>query len=501
MRALKERLIENWVYIIGVISLAYFIAISQFYTINYYVPDFYGYMAMITKTGKPLPVDAFSSLFVTISPLAYVFPFILTIMSLVFLTLSLFLFNYVFYKFKKIDLFDNIVFLVASFSSGCWYYFYGKIYYDFPYTALSFSLALLALYYLLNSKEKKAYDLVWLSFPLILGFCLSWKAYNIFPVVGLFLLIIINKHYSKKFLFKNWAVNYLKIGALFFAGYLIGNFSFLYAPLQSIQGVRGYGASHNFLDHLFLNTRTVWDHVNVSSFDMAVFGILPLFLILFILPLFVKNKLFLAISIFMSTCYGIFISYFSPGYVWHGFAFGLFVLTFLLFILIESGSINGKKRILFRSIVVIIILLQFLNNFLNYMPKQIAWFNTTQEAISLFENNAAKINLDLLNLTKKIKGSFHIDVAIKNEAFVRKIDIETDKKTLRRNALAMADYKGWELLTTKNKHYKKENFQTQIVVEPYSFYSIPSFESKIPKQKNVTIIDYKEYRIAYFKVR
>ena len=139
MRALKERLIENWVYIIGVISLAYFIAISQFYTINYYVPDFYGYMAMITKTGKPLPVDAFSSLFVTISPLAYVFPFILTIMSLVFLTLSLFLFNYVFYKFKKIDLFDNIVFLVASFSSGCWYYFYGKIYYDFPYTALSFS--------------------------------------------------------------------------------------------------------------------------------------------------------------------------------------------------------------------------------------------------------------------------------------------------------------------------------------------------------------------------
>jgi len=284
-------------------------------------------------------------------------------------------------------------------------------------------------------------------------------------------------------------------------GYFIGNFSFLYAPLQSTQGVMGYGASYSLLDHVFLNTRTVWDHVNMSSFDMAVFGVLPLFLILFILPLFIKNKLFLAVSIFMSACYGVFISYFSPGYVWHGFVFGLFILTFLLFILIESESIKGKKRLLFRSILVIAVSLQFLNNFLNYMPKQIAWFNTTQEAISLFENKAAKINLDLLNLTKKIKGSFHIDVAIKNEAFVRKIDIETDKKTLRRNALAMADYKGWELLTTKNKHYKKENFQTQIVVEPYSFYSIPSFESKIPKQKNVTIIDYKEYRIAYFKVR
>jgi hypothetical protein len=203
----------------------------------------------------------------------------------------------------------------------------------------------------------------------------------------------------------------------------------------------------------------------------------------------------------MSVCYGVFISYFSPGYVWHGFVFGLFVLTFLLFILIESESIKGKRRLLFRSIVVIAISLQFLNNFLNYMPKQIAWFNTTQEAISLFENNAAKINLDLLNLTKKIKGSFHIDVAIKNEAFIRKIDMETDKKTLRRNALAMADYEGWELLTTKNRRYKKENFQTQIVVEPYSFYSIPSFESKIRKRKDVTIIDYGEYRIAYFKVR
>ncbi len=501
MKTLKERIVRNWVYIVGAVSLTYFIAMSQFYIVSYYVPDFYGYMAMIIKAEKPLPVDAFSSLFVTISPLAYAFPFVLTIMSLVFLTLSLFLFNYVFYKLKKTDLFDYIVFLVASFSSGCWYYFYGKIYYDFPYTALSFSLALLALYYLLDAKREKAYDFVWYSFPLALGFCLSWKAYNIFPVAGLCLLILINKHYFKEFLFKNWLINYLKIGGLFFMGYFIGNFSFLYAPLQSAQGVRGYGASHNLLDHLFLNTRTVWDHVNMSSFDMAVFSVLPLFLILFILPLFVRNKLFLAVSIFMSVCYGVFISYFSPGYVWHGFVFGLFVLTFLLFILIESESIKGKRRLLFRSIVVIAISLQFLNNFLNYMPKQIAWFNTTQEAISLFENNAAKINLDLLNLTKKIKGSFHIDVAIKNEAFIRKIDMETDKKTLRRNALAMADYEGWELLTTKNRRYKKENFQTQIVVEPYSFYSIPSFESKIRKRKDVTIIDYGEYRIAYFKVR
>ena len=185
MITLKERIVRNWVYIVGAVSLTYFIAMSQFYIVSYYVPDFYGYMAMIIKAEKPLPVDAFSSLFVTISPLAYAFPFVLTIMSLIFLTLSLFLFNYVFYKLKKTDLFDYIVFLVASFSSGCWYYFYGKIYYDFPYTALSFSLALLALYYLLDAKREKAYDFVWYSFPLALGFCLSWKTYNIFPVAGL----------------------------------------------------------------------------------------------------------------------------------------------------------------------------------------------------------------------------------------------------------------------------------------------------------------------------
>jgi hypothetical protein len=93
----------------------------------------------------------------------------------------------------------------------------------------------------------------------------------------------------------------------------------------------------------------------------------------------------------LSLVYVVYIWGFSPGYLWHGFPVGLFLVLFYGFLLVESSQLSKLKQ---RSVVVLSIILFSIagvNNFGYYIPTQVGLARSTEHAISIIEQRSGEI--------------------------------------------------------------------------------------------------------------
>lgn len=390
------------------VGLLYFIFMFRFYMIDYNVPDFRLYESFYED--HYLARDGFSTLFIWIAHFAVSAPHKLTIFCLTLLTLA----------FTNMLLGVSLLFgeesrkwligVTFSIACGCWYYFYGKIFYDFPFSAYTYSIALVLVIDLLRKLEnesinKKIINIEWLFIIIMLGFMMTWKPYNIFLLVGLWLLAINNKACAGFFwgLFKN-PLQILLTFFMFIVGYIAGNYGLLVNPKETIIGIRAYAASSDFIDFLFKGKEQIWDHVNCVSFNDGILSVLSLCLVLFAVPLLLKKWTYLCISLVMILGYALYIYECSPGYLWHGLPFGLFIVSYVIFLIrdIDDNSLNIVGKRLLYGIFIIAILCQGYNCFVHYVPKQINWHNKTQEAITVLENSYEDIALAIEGYSQQL---------------------------------------------------------------------------------------------------
>lgn len=135
-----------------ILSTLYFIGMLRFYILDYYVKDFRLYASWPVEGYAAK--DGYSSLWIQICALIPLAPRFLTILCLLLLTLTLFLIArgsyYLLYsKDRRLFYFSLLIIYGAS----IWYYFYGKIFYDFPFAAAAFGLMFLLI--------TKTYVLIW----------------------------------------------------------------------------------------------------------------------------------------------------------------------------------------------------------------------------------------------------------------------------------------------------------------------------------------------------
>lgn len=136
--AKKNRLLSPEV----ILSLIYLLVLLRFYIINYYVPDFRGYASWPISNLETY--NGYSSLFIQICGFISLAPRFMTVLCLVMLSCSLFFIArgsyYFLYNQGHIKYYLS---LIAIYSAGIWYYFYGKTFYDFPFAAISFGILFL----------------------------------------------------------------------------------------------------------------------------------------------------------------------------------------------------------------------------------------------------------------------------------------------------------------------------------------------------------------------
>ncbi|MGN1167354.1 MAG: hypothetical protein ACI4S2_13110 [Lachnospiraceae bacterium] len=380
-------------------GIVYFLLMFRFYMVDYDVPDFRLYESFYEDCY--LAKDGFSTLFIWIAHFAITHPrrltvFCLLLMSFAFINMLI----GVSMLFKE-KIFKWLLGVIFSVVCGCWYYFYGKIFYDFPFSAYTYSVGFVLVIDLLrelesNQKNEKKVSIEWLAIMAVLGFMMTWKPYNIFLLVGLWLLAINNESCSEFFwgLFKK--IRQILLTLVFFGlGYIAGNYGLLIRPKETISGIRAYAASFDFIDFLFKGKEQIWDHVNSVSFNEGILAILSLCLVLFVVPILLKRWTYLCISLVMILGYALYIYECSPGYLWHGLPFGLFVVTYMIFLIrdIDDGSLRMAVKRLSYGAFIIAILYQGYNCFAEYVPKQTHWHNKTEEAINVLENNYEDIAL------------------------------------------------------------------------------------------------------------
>jgi membrane protein len=469
--------------ILYISGLIYFILLLPYYLIDYYVPDFRLYFSMASDGAKAR--DGFSSLFIWFAGLATSIPKQLTVFCLILMSLSIIQISF-FIKFLfKEKKYLYCISILTLYSSCCFYYFYGKIFYDFPFTVFTYSLCLLILKKLMiKNQNMKKIDKEWFLFCSLLGFLLSWKPYNIFPLVGLILLMYTKKE-SKNILTKILkSLKKMGISILFFIfGYVVGNYNLLFYPKATIDGIKAYSARYGFKLFLMGKTRILWDHVNDMPFNVSVMTVVTVIIFLYILPILFKKFEFLLISIFMTICFYLFISYFSPGYAWHGFTMGLFIITYVSFFFSELGEIIINKLTLKNILIGIAISIQMIICFLYYIPLQNRWYSITQESINVLKNNENGIYSDVLDfIDNKIgKDYYTIDMAVKRYKPIvkgtinwRKIDIKytyivNDNYDFL-DPLEIMNIDGWSNLKSRvNYTTDSQKFRYLIWILPNSF--------------------------------
>ena len=447
-----------------ILGLIYFVLLLPYYLIDYYVPDFRLYFSMAFDGAKAR--DGFSSLFIWFAGLATSIPKQLTVFCLVLMSLSIIQISFFIKFFFKRRKYLYYVSILTLYSSCCFYYFYGKIFYDFPFTAFTYSLCLLILKKLITKNQNmEKIDKEWFLFCILLGFLLSWIPHNIFPLVGLILLMFTKKE-SKNILTKILkSLKKMGISILFFIfGYVVGNYNLLFYPKATIDGIKAYSARCGFKLFLMGKTRILWDHVNDMPFNVSVMTVVTVIIFLYILPILFKKFEFLLISIFMTICFYLFISYFSPGYAWHGFTIGLFIITYIIFFLSELKEETEKKQTVKKILIGVAILIQAIVCFVYYIPLQNKWYLITEEAIKILENKESEIYSDVLYLINNKIGTddYMIDVALKRYKPValfplkwRKINIKNTYIVAENytflNPLEAINYDGWSQINGKEE--------------------------------------------------
>ena len=347
-----------------------------FYIKSYEVADYFLYneFAQLHFPAK----NGASSLFLLISNIIINHSFLTRLSMLIFMTIGLYLFlkqqKYIENKILKIS---YIVFIL---SLGTFWYFYGKIFYEFPFMCLIFGV-------IFNLTIKKI-KYLYLNFFLA-GLCLSFKPYSIFLLMSYFLILLCFKPKIFKIIIKKLPI----LSILFVIGYILGNYNLLFDFTNTIKEIRAFPAGCEVHVHLFYNykKRLLWDNVLNFSYNSGICNVITSIFILFILPLFIKNKkkiYLLAVNFLTMSLYLLFIRYFSPGDTWHGFCVSLYLICFLGLISIYHGrEFNNKVN----KIILLFCLIQTINNFIYYLPTEIVNFIKTDNAYKAFNNDKEEI--------------------------------------------------------------------------------------------------------------
>lgn len=399
--------------LLALVVVFYFAALYPFYAIDYFVPDHFLYYGF-ALAGLPAK-DGFSSLFLVIAGMLGRAPVFLNLLVLVFLAMSLIGFGI---AAGRLGLSKSAFALAVLLpvSTSCFYYFYGKTFYDFPFIAVVYAVALLLAVNLMMcwdaAKDWKKYALC-----LLLGFCLSWKPYSLFCVTGLCGLLALSIPQQIRLWLSKCRVFLCLLS--FAAGYLSGNFHLLNRPYETWTGIRAYPAHFPFFEFLFTKHRVIWDHVMDWPFNLSGMACLAAAIILFALPLLLRSWRVLLFHLFMVCCFGVFVQNFSPGYAWHGFTFCLFLLTAFLFCLKQGDSISvPSRRRLFFVLACLAVVVQMVTNFGFYLPTEIGYWRDTHTAVLELRTDGQTIREELEKETAALDGTYDVICDLKRYHFI-----------------------------------------------------------------------------------
>lgn len=465
--------------ILGLVCIGYFLFLFRFYNIEYYVPDFRGYNLMAARNHKA--ADGFSSLFIWMASLCSIMPKFMTFASLAMLCFSIFNILLFYYDIFWENMQKFVLAIVICMSCGAWYYFYGKVFYDVPFSVFNYSLCLLAFAKLYKNRENSKNARVWWYILIyLLGLMMSWKPYNIFMLAGAGLLILAYDDFRKEVLaFLKGIRRILFSIVVFFAGYVTGNFNILLFPHETIEGIKAYKASFPFGRFMLDKHRVIWDHVNDLPFAISVFSVVMLVFVGVIWPIAIKKFRYILVSLFMFGALNLYITYFSPGYTWHGFSYGFYVITYILFLIKETGCRTEKSNI-FRIMLAVSVAVQCSVNFGYYIPTQTRWAAVTKESLEVLGDRESEI---YKYVSEQIEGfgesTYMIDNAVKrfrpyyNSALdLRPVSLEQPYIVAENVAFAdplqYANYDEWDNL------YKRSNYLGKADECDYIIYIIPN---------------------------
>lgn len=455
-----------------------------FYSLAYEVPDYFKYYGF-AKEHFPAR-DGFSSLFILISS-HLINSYGLIHWSMLFLiAISLWLLNFTFSIVCKSGI-KRFLFIVFTYSLGCWYYWYGKTFYEFPFIVFTYTVMLyLAKDFLIeeahltqirNPKRIKSLRLLFL----LGGFCLSWKAHALFPVMGLISLIWI----SNKALINSIKRSQLLILAgVFCCGYLLGNFNLLFDFLGTIQGIRGYKTNANLLLFLLSDDKTAWDHINLYSFQSAIYWLPGAAFILLVTPLFVSSaKRLLCLNLFMTFFFLLVMGQFLSGLTWQGFPYALYFVALMFYVLVNAKITTYKAPIVWLTLVFVIP--QYYWLLTHYLPEQIVWQESTNRSIEDIKHDQEEILMQVQKIILQNGSKYRIDLRLKRNSPIYFY-----------NPLQVANSTGW------NPIFEKECISPcipsyQIYIEPYGLYSVKSYQSV--EVVNTYKFDSERYRLGWKK--
>jgi len=376
---------------------------SWFYQIDFHAPDYWLYYHY-GQLNLPA-ADAFSSLFIDLSRLVLPFPKRAYSISLAMMTASLFLIIHsIRYRLHRLGHSDKWAYLFgfATLSMGFWYYGAGKLFYDFPFTIASSSVALAMLVVALDREPFPTRW--WALFFLFCGFAFSWKTYNVFTVFGLIALAFPPLWAAIKAAPKT---AFFGAGIPLGLGYLLGMYHLLTDPIATLHGIRGYGvlvSPDRLIQHIVPAAQFMWvhtcDHVVNAPFSIGILS--PVTGIILVILSALVSRYYLGLISLLSILYGIFIVAFSKGYQWNGFPFGLILLFIYGFLCIQiAGARSKSKQTWFLGLSIVGFLITAATTFGYYLPTQIAIHQATQTAITSLQANSQDL---LQQVTKFEKG-------------------------------------------------------------------------------------------------
>lgn len=399
--------------LLGLACAGYLFLLFRFYHIEYYAPDLRLYVSMAAQNDKA--ADGFSSLFIWFASLCSLMPEFMTYLSLGMLCFSIFGILFFYYAVLWENLQKFILVTVICMSCGAWYYFYGKLFYDVPFSVCNYALCLLAFMKMyLNREDRKKAQIWWYVLAYLLGLMLSWKPYNVFLASGVGLLALAYDAFREEVLLSLNSVKKTGVSVLLLlAGYFTGNFNLLRFPKETIEGIQAYPAAFEFSKFMFGKHRVLWDHINDLPFSMSVFCVLFLVFAGIVWPIVIKKLRYLGISLFMFGALAVFISNFARGYTWHGFCYGFYMITYCL-ILVKETKPEILHGCIFRILLIGTLTVQCVVNFGYYIPIQVRWTETTGEAIEVLEENEAEIYEHAARLVEGFgQSTYEIDSAVK----------------------------------------------------------------------------------------
>ncbi len=418
------------------IPVLYAVAMLQFYNVDYFVPDYHLYY----EFGKQhlWAKDGFSTLFLLISGLVNISPTKIHLVPLLLMTFSLGCFIYFLSVIVKQSKFF-IVGLVGIVSVGVWYYIYGKLFYDIPFTLAFYGISLILVAEMYR-KEYQLPNIIMKRFSILLivmGLCLSWKPYNIFAVAGLASFFMCVPVLKKQLDSICCVRNILRLCFFFLLGWIIGNYGILFNMFTTLKGLAAYPAQCDLQYFFFLKGRLIWDHINDLSFNESNVHLLTLLFVLIVMPLSLKKWILLKFAFFFLCMFCVFIKFFSLGYPWHGFMFSVYVITFYIFILGEWERNRSERNSFYIrfALLTLAIGVQVITTFTLYIPKQVCWFNDTQ----IICNKLQAHKEDILQVTDKAlkneEGTYDIHCDLKRYKFLDgkdRIPVYVDKNNIKK---------------------------------------------------------------------